>query len=287
MDIRHTDKRISGSMTALTQFFPQPVQRIPLKGAYLAHDLRQYAQRSGKTFVYSNFVVSIDGRIAIPRDNGEGLRVPPAIANDRDWRLYQELAAQADMLISSGRYLREWAAGQAQEILQVDDPKFADLREWRRQRGLSSQADIAIVSHKLDFPIPDVLTANGRKVVIFTTEQADPEKIKAVASGAIRVIVVGEDDVDGARMIAHMTELGYRTIYSGAGPQIMHVLLTGNVLNRLYVTQANRLLGGQPYASIVEGVLFEPPVNLKLNTLYFDAAGLDGLGQLFVSYDRV
>jgi riboflavin biosynthesis pyrimidine reductase len=274
-------------MTELVQLFPQPVQRIPLKGAYLAHDLRQYAQRSGKTFVYSNFVVSIDGRIAIPRDKGEGLHVPPAIANDRDWRLYQELAAQADIVISSGRYLREWAVGQAQEILQVDDPKFADLRDWRLLQGLSSQADIAIVSRKLDFPIPDVLTANGRKVVIFTTSQADPQKMKAVESDTIRVIVAGKDEVDGARMVADMTALGYHTIYSGAGPQIMHLLLTGNGLNRLYVTQANKLLGGQPYASMVEGALFEPPVNLKLNTLYFDAAGLDGLGQLFVSYDRV
>src|SRR5690242_10250320 len=120
-------------MDEITQLFPQPVQNMPLKGAYLAHDLRQYAERSGKPFVYSNFVVSIDGRIAIPRNKGKGLRVPPATANDRDWRLYQELAAQADVLISSGRYLREWAEGKAQEILQVDDPKFADLRRWRQK----------------------------------------------------------------------------------------------------------------------------------------------------------
>jgi riboflavin biosynthesis pyrimidine reductase len=272
-------------MTQLTQLFPEQVQNIPLQGAYLAHNLRQYAARSGTAFVYSNFVVSIDGRIAIPREDGDGLRVPPAIANDRDWRLYQELAAQADILISSGRYLREWAEGKAQEILQVDDPKFADLRDWRQERGLSPQADIAIVSHTLGFPIPAALTANGRKVVIFTTEMADRKKIKAVESDTVQVIMAGKNSVDGARMVEHMTELGYHTIYSGAGPQILHLLLTGKVLNRLYMTQANKLLGGQPFASLVEGDLFEPPVNLRLNTIYFDTAGLDGLGQLFVSYD--
>ena len=165
-------------------------------------------------------------------------------------------------------------------------PKFADLRAWRKQHGLSPQADIAIVSHNLDFPIPKELTANGRKVVIFTTEQADAKKIKAVESDAVRVRVVGKNEVDGAQLIARSTELGYHTIYSGAGPQIMHVLLSSKVLNRLYLTQANKLLGGDPYASIVDGGLFDPPVNLRLNTIYWDAAGLDGLGQLFVSYDR-
>jgi riboflavin biosynthesis pyrimidine reductase len=277
---------LEDGMSNIIQLFPGAIREMPLEGAYLAHDLRQYARRSGKPYVYSNFVASIDGRIAVPRANGKGLAVPKAIANDRDWRLYQELAAQADIIISSGRYLREWAEGKAQEILQVDDPKFADLREWRNSQGLSPQADIAIISHSLDFPIPDVLTANGRKVVIFTTAKADANRIKALESDEIRIIRAGEDTVQGDVMVDHLNGLGYQTIYSGAGPQIMHLLLTGNVLNRLYLTHANRLLGGESYATIAEGGLFDPPVNLKLNTIYLDASGLDGVGQLFISYDR-
>jgi len=66
----------------------------------------------------------LDGRIAVPHPTRPGLTVPETIANDRDWRLFQELAAQADLIISSGRYLRDWADGRAQEILRVDDPKF-------------------------------------------------------------------------------------------------------------------------------------------------------------------
>jgi riboflavin biosynthesis pyrimidine reductase len=273
-------------MDKLIQLFPQPTQAIPFKGAYLLHDLRQYSSDTGDAFVYSNFVVSIDGRIAIPRVNDQGLTVPSDIANDRDWRLYQELAAQADIIISSGRYLRDWADGKAQEILQVDDPRFTDLRAWRQDRGLSPQADIAIVSHSLDFPIPDVLTTNGRKAVIFTTSHADPRRVKELESQAVQVLVAGKDRVDGKKMIQLLSELGYRTIYSGAGPQILHLLLDGNVLHRLYLTHANRILGAQPYASIVEGPRFDPPVNLKINTIYLDSEGLDGLGQLFISYDR-
>jgi riboflavin biosynthesis pyrimidine reductase len=84
-----------------------------------------------------------------------------------------------------------------------------------------------------------------------------------------------------------MTELGYRTAYSGAGPKVLHLLASSGVLDRLYLTFANRLLGGEPYASILEGPLLDPPIDLQLNTLYFDPYGIEGLGQLFASYDRV
>jgi hypothetical protein len=63
--------------------------------------------------------------------------------------------------------------------------------------------------------------------------------------------------------------------------------LSGGVLNRLYLTYANRLLGGQEYASIIEGRSFSPAVDMTLSALYLDPHGLDGLGQLFAVYDKV
>lgn len=273
-------------MENITQLYPQPTQERPLKGTYLAHHLRKYSQASGKAFVYGNFVTSLDGRIAIPHPTREGLMVPQDTANERDWRLFQELAAQADLIISSGRYLRDWADGRAQEILRVDDPEFADLKEWRLARGLPPQPDIAIISGSLRFPIPEVLTAGDRKVLVFTTANPDPERVKEIETKAGRVIVAGEKSVAGDQMVRHMRALGYSTVYSGAGPKILHLLLAGGVLDRLYLTHANRLLGGQPFASVVEGDLLEPAVGMRLNTVYFDRRGLDGLGQLFVSYNR-
>ena len=273
-------------MDHITQLYPLPNQERPLKGTYLAHQLRQYGQASGRAFVYSNFITSLDGRIAIPHPTRDGLMVPKNTANDRDWRLFQELAVQADLIISSGRYLRDWADGRAQEILRVDDPDFADLKQWRLEQGLPPQPDIAIISGSLRFPIPDVLTAGGRKVVVFTKADPDPERVEEIEAKAGQVIVAGEDSVAGDRLVAHMTELGYQTIYSAAGPKVLHLLLAGGVLDRLYLTYANRLLGGQSFASIVEGALFEPAVDMKLNSAYFDPHAPDGLGQLFVTYHR-
>jgi riboflavin biosynthesis pyrimidine reductase len=270
----------------ILQLYPLPSAERALGGLYLAHDLRHYANRE-EPYIYANFVTSLDGRIAVKRPRGKGMVIPKNIANDRDWRLYQELAAQSDLILSTGRYLRDWAEGRAQEILQTDNPKFADLREWRIAHGLKPQPDIAIISASLDFPIPKVLTQNGRRAVFFTTAKPNAKRAREIEAQAGPVIVAGKKQVTGALLKQRIRELGYRIVYSAAGPQVLHLLLEGDVLNRLYLTYVNRILGGQEFDTIVTGELLKPAADFKMNALYFDAAGLDGLGQVFLSYDMV
>lgn len=274
-------------MHTVTQLYPLPPQELPLYGLYLGHDVRREAAAPARPFVYANFVASLDGRIAVPGPTGSGLIVPKQVANSRDWRLFQELAVQADVVISSGRYLRDYASGHAQEILRVyDDPHFADLAQWRAQQGLSPQPDIAVISASLDFPIPEALLAGGRRVVIFTTEQADRQRVHDLEAHAGQVVIAGDSTVTGDRLVQAMAGLGYRAIYSASGPKVLHLLLAAGVLDRLYLTLAHRLLGGDPFSSIVEGPLLAPAAGLRLRTAYLDSAGLDGLGQLFLSYHR-
>lgn len=269
----------------ITQLYPLPSSERQLKGLYLSHNLRQYSHVSKKPFVYANFIVSLDGRIAVPHEDGNGQAVPTSIANERDWRLFQELATQSDLLISSGRYLRDWAAGRAQEILRVDDPRFSDLKEWRLDHNLPPQPDIAIISGSLEFPIPQVLTKSGRKVIVFTKQNPDMERVKEIETRGGKVFVGGDSSVSGVMMVQRMLELGYQTIYSAAGPKIFHLLLKAGVIDKLYLTHAFRLLGGQLFSSIVEGDLFDAPIGMNLQTMYFDSHALDGLGQLFMSYN--
>lgn len=274
-------------MDQILRLLPNPAKELPLKGAYLAHRLRQFSQDTGRAFVYGNFVTSLDGRIAIPHPTRPGLMVPGSIANERDWRLFQELAAQADLIISSGRYLRDWADGRAQEILKVDDPEFADLKRWRLSQNLPPQPDIAVISGSLDFPIPEVLTAGERKVIVITTEDPDLKRVKEIEAKAGKVMVAGKGSVSGRQMMNQMVDLGYKTIYSSAGPKILHLLLKGGVLDRLYITSTSRLLAGKPFSTIVDGELFDEHVDMRLGELYYDPHGLEGLGQLFGVYDKV
>jgi riboflavin biosynthesis pyrimidine reductase len=100
------------------------------------------------------------------------------------------------------------------------------------------------------------------------------------------VVTAGETAVDGGRLVQAMAGLGYRAIYSASGPKVLHLLLAAGVLDRLYLTLANRLLGGDPFSSIVEGPLLAPTVDMRLRSAYYDDFGLEGLGQLFLCYDR-
>ena len=246
---------------SVLRLYPLPAEEKALTGLYLSHDLRQYSQASNEAFVYTNYVTSLDGRIAIPHPTRPGLMVPKAIANPRDWRLFQELAVQADVLITSGRYLRDYADGRAQEILRVhDDPQFADLKDWRVKQGLSPQPDWALISGSLDFSIPEALIQGGRSLLIFTTSQADPERIKPLESQVGKVIVAGDEGVNGKLLIDNLAELGYNTVYNTTGPKVLHLLLEAGALDRIYLTYANRILGGKPFASIVDGDLFNPTI---------------------------
>lgn len=270
----------------ILQLHPQPVQEHRLYGLYLNHNLRQYSDNYGRAFVFSNYILSLDGRIAIPHPSRPGLTVPNATANDRDWRLFQELAAQSDIILSTGRYLRDVADGRAQDILQIDDPKFADLRDWRQQQGLPPHPDIAIISRSLDFPIPDILTEGGRKVLIFTNAGPDPDRVTKLEAHAGRVIVAGEDGVNGAKMVAQLTHKGYQVVFAASGPKILHMLLSAGVLDRLYLTQTSRILGGDPFSTIVEGPTFTPPYDMVLHTLYYDPYAPANLGQIFTAYNQ-
>src|SRR5690606_13001524 len=194
---------------SILRLYPLPAREEPLTGLYLREGLRDHAGAEGEAFVYTNFIASLDGRIAVLRPDG-GMTVPEQIANPRDWRLFQELAVQADILITSGRYLRDYAEGRAQEILRIyDDPDLADFADWRAGRGLNPLPDLAVISHRLDFPIPATLLDGERSVVFVTTGDAAGSRTREFEQLG-KVVVAGEGRVGGARLVEGLSGLGYR-----------------------------------------------------------------------------
>ena len=126
---------------SLTRLLPAPPQTVPLEGAYLSLDLHRQAG-AGDMLIYANYIASVDGRIALRHPVSGEFSVPTSLANPRDWRLYQELAAQADIMIVSARYMRQLAKGTAQDLLPVGEGEaYRDLREWRAAEGLAPQPD--------------------------------------------------------------------------------------------------------------------------------------------------
>jgi riboflavin biosynthesis pyrimidine reductase len=271
---------------SITRLYPLPGGEYELKGLYLAQE-SPLATGSGIPFVYSNFISSLDGRIAISEAGQSTHQVPAAITNPRDWRLYQELAGQADILITSGRYFRQSVIEEAQDRLPVSGhPDYRDILEWRRRHGLAAQPDIAILSRSLDIPLESLRAYQHRRIIVFTGRHADAERTAILREHGVEVIVAGADRaVDGAVLVANLAAMGYASIYAIAGPDVLHTLLGARVLNRLYLTITHQLLAGNRFDTLTRGDNLDPALNMRLISLYLDRHAPDGASQWFSVFE--
>jgi riboflavin biosynthesis pyrimidine reductase len=216
--------------------------------------------------------------------------VPPALANNRDWRLFQELAAGADALITSGRYVRNLPRGVSARSFPVSaKPEYADLLDWRRARGLAAQPAVVIVTASLDLPDLGPLTSAGRCVYVATGREADARKVARLESQGARALYTGDGThVTGGALIDALTRESHWNIAMIGGGEVLRTLLVGNALDRLYLTLACRLLGGLSFDTLLTGDLLEPAADFTLKALHFDACGptTSDVEQIFAILDR-
>lgn len=271
----------------VTPLYPARQEPRPLRGLYLEPSLEPSGWR-GNIFIYSNFVSSLDGRIALDAPSAGASGVPPQTANPRDWRLFQELAGRAEVIITSGRYLRQFAEGTAQDVLPVGtDASFADILDWRLAQGMPPQPDVAVISASLDFRVPDSLLANRGRITVLTGSNAPAQKRRAHEARGCSVIVTGDGEgVTGTGVATALADAGYRRAYSVTGPQILRMLMADDVLDTLFLTQALRVLGGRDFDTIVEGDVLDAAPAFELRTLCLDTHAPAGASQLLACLDR-
>lgn len=272
----------------MLRIFPSPGEQVPLRGLYLTERFGPPAERT-RPFVYANFITSLDGRIALP-DPATGKRgVPPAIANPRDWRLFQELTACADAVLVSGRYVRDRVTVSTRSFPVSAEPEFADLLRWRRARGLAPQPAVVIVSASLELPRLDAVAESGRAVYVATGDSADERKVAAVQSQGARVLRVGSGArVEGGKLIGALAGESLLNIAMTGGGEMMNALLVDGALDRLYLTIACRILGGATFDTLFTGPVLERTAGFTLKALHYDAEGSAGadVEQLFAIFDR-
>jgi riboflavin biosynthesis pyrimidine reductase len=268
------------------KLYPAPQSECALEGLYLDDEMA-HPGSDDRPFVYTNFVSSLDGRIAVENPELGRRSAPPAITNARDWRLFQELAARADALIVSVTFLRGIMEGRTQERLPLgNDPAFDDLHEWRRERGLPAQPAVVILSRTLDVSLAERCRALKRRVYFAIGDEIDRSDSAAVEATGARVLIVGNGrHVEGRPLIDALGREGFRLIYSIAGPRVLHTLLTDRVLDRLYLTHFHCLLGGRSVDTLLEGELLDPPAAFVPRALYYDPDAKEATGQFFAAYD--
>jgi len=269
----------------LIELYPEPGRARDLPGTWLEQQVQRLG-RPGAPVIFASFVSSLDGRIALADPVTETLRLPDAIVSSHDFRLLQELMAQADCFITHGGYLRAIASGALDDILQTGlAPGAEDLALWRKEQGFEGQPGVVVASTSLDFSVPRSVRDHGQRVTIVTVESAPIDRIRALEQAGFEVIVAGQSEqVEGASIADLISTLGYRSAYLIAGPRMLDTMLRHRRLGRLFLTITHQVLGGERFSTLTSGPLLGPAGYLELRTLYLDLALPAGTGQWFAEF---
>lgn len=272
----------------LLRLFPQPCTEVSLHGLYLEHNIHTLG-KADRPFVYANFLSSLDGRIAVEESSGGSPYIPEHITTDSDIRLFLELQAQADCLITHGGYMRALSEGRLGNILQVGvQPGNEDLAVWRKAHGLPPQPAIVIASASLDFPLHPSLEAHGQTHYIATGRGSDPQRVSDWQARGSKIIYAGEErSVQGAPLIDALKLLGFRSIYLVAGPQMFDTMVRQRQLSRLYHTITHQLVGSSDFHSMLPGPMLGDEGNLRMRSLYYDPDTPSSCGQLFAQFESL
>jgi riboflavin biosynthesis pyrimidine reductase len=268
------------------RLFPPPFEEVELRGLYLQLELHHIGTPE-HPFVYANFLTSLDGRIALEDPQG-GTFLPKTLTTPDDFRLFLELEAQADCLITHGGYLRSLAQKRLGNILQIGlDERSRDLANWRTRHGLAPQPDIVVASASLDFPMPDSIREHGQRCFIATGEKADPDRIRFWKRQGYELLLAGATTmVEGETLVRQLGARGYRTIYLIAGPHMLDTMVRNGRLSRLFQTITHQLLGGEGFRTLVTGPELGLFGHLKLVSLYYDPTSPLDTGQWFAQFEN-
>jgi riboflavin biosynthesis pyrimidine reductase len=124
---------------------------------------------------------------------------------------------------------------------------------------------------------------------VATGEAADTGKTAALVAQGVRVLGVGAGArMEGRRLVDALARESHRNVAVLGGGEILNALVADNVLDRLYLTLACRLLGGTSFDTLLTGRQLAPAAAFKLAALHYDAEGSDGANveQLFAIFDR-
>ncbi len=264
---------------------PHAGETVPLQGLYLRLSELAGCDQS-RPMIYANFLSSLDGRIAIKNEGDSYFQLPEALKSDEDFRLFLELYAHADCIVTHGGYMRSLADNRLGNVLQIPDLEWTRyIHDWRSEKGLSKNPDIVVVSGSLNFPWHKSLDDSQQKVHIASGGMADIESKKAWQDAGHHINEFGQQQyVDVRELVNFLTKQGYKSVYLVAGPQLLQDLVQCHYVDRFFVTINHQLLGGREYKSIVSEQLMNNAGNMQLQHLYMNIENSNGIGQWFADF---
>ena len=210
---------------------------------------------SGPT-VYTNFVASLDGSVALP----EIPKSNKLISGDSeaDHLVMGLLRAFADVIVVGSGTLRgsptgTWSPARAH-------PDSASLfAELRRLRGRAERPELAILSGSgaIDVQHP----ALGERAVILTSTSGASQLRERVPAAVEVAPLASEIEIDPGVVLRALRERGHQLILFEAGPHTLGTFAAAGLIEELFLTFSPLLTGGsaQTRFSLVEGI--EPSID--------------------------
>lgn len=188
--------------------------------------------------LYSNFVTTLDGVVAIPGIPQSNSVIAAGSAADRF--LMGLLRAFADVVLIGSGTLRSSPRGtwRPEKVFPPAAEAFAELR---RLRGRPEAPEVAVLSgHGSIDPAHPVLAS---RVVVLTSHRG-AARLEGELPGSAEILPLGEGTTtDGRAVVEALHERGHRLILSEAGPHTFGGLLAAGVVDELFLTLSPLLAG--------------------------------------------
>ncbi|MHB1132537.1 MAG: RibD family protein [Chloroflexota bacterium] len=221
---------------------------------------------SGRPYVVTNFVQSVDGRTTIlGRSAGIGSRF--------DRLLLHRLRAAAEGVLVGAATMR------AENVPFLVAPH---LLESRLRRGLPRAVVAAIVSATGDLPLfrPVFSTPTPDLVPVVLTTRLGAAILRPVLAPHVHLLTLGESSVDLTQALSLLySDYGVRRLVVEGGARLIADLLAAELVDEVFLTVAPKLLGGPAGGMVAPGaILPRAPMSLTLRSAH--AYG----GELFLRY---
>jgi riboflavin biosynthesis pyrimidine reductase len=188
--------------------------------------------------LYTNFVSTLDGVVAIPSIPRSNDVIAAGSAGDRF--VMGLLRAFADVVLIGSGTLRDSPQGTWRPD-KVYPPARDAFAELRRALGRAENPTIAIVSGSGGIDVEHPVLASG--AVVLTTNAGATRLEGRLPAGATAIVLGSGAVIDPPRIVSALHDLGHRLILSEAGPHTFGSFLEAGVIDELFQTISPMLVG--------------------------------------------
>lgn len=208
-------------------------------------------------YVIISAAMSVDGKIATK--SGES-----KISSLQDLKRVHKLRASVDAIMVG--------------ILTVitDDPML-DVRYSECNTKLPIRV---ILDSNARIPLSSRIlkTAHNIYTIVAVTGKASPKKIDGIRNTGAHVLIAGNDKIDIANLIRHLSQMGCNRLLVEGGGETNWSLLKLGLIDEIIITVSSMIIGGRNAVTLVEGCGYSKiSGTLKLKLTKFERQGTDEL----------